>query len=446
MQRAPQLSPSVIMLALLSALTPSLGCGVEGARQDGTAGVGGSSAAGAAAGQSASGTGAGGLPSAGVGGQSSTPAQGGGANAPGGAASSSGGSDAGSAGQAGAAPLLGPPAIYVGGFGSEPVLRYQLDPSTGALTPQGNPVAAGPEPSCLALDPARTHLYVCNEDDGNGGGATAFAIGADGALTRLNHRTGSDLGLTSLAVSPNGKWLAGAAYTGGSASLFSLEPDGSLGQEVGFADFGDDAQAHCVTFDPSGEFLLVPTKGSSAVQQLLIGENGSLTPNSPPAVAAEPSSGPRHSVVHPNGKLAFVINEAGSSITTYQLSPEGKLTRAATIPSLPSDFAGSNTGAHIELSPDARFLYVSNRGHDSIGAFALDADTGALTLIEFEPSRGSAPYDFDIDQTGKLLAVVNRKASTLAVFAIALDGSLSALAQPLATRSDPTAVLIHYPK
>jgi 6-phosphogluconolactonase len=215
---------------------------------------------------------------------------------------------------------------------------------------------------------------------------------------------------------------------------------------LGFADFGDDAQAHCVAFDPSGKFLLVTTKGNSAVQQLLVSADGSLAPNSPPAVAAEPGSGPRHLVVHPNGKLAFVINEVGSSITTYQLSAAGTLTRVASIPSLPPDFTGLNTGAHIELSPDARFLYVSNRGHDSIGAFALNADTGALTLLEFEPSRGSAPYDFDIDQTGRLLAVVNRKSSTLTVFAIALDGSLSALAEPVATRADPTAVLFHYPR
>jgi 6-phosphogluconolactonase len=150
--------------------------------------------------------------------------------------------------------------------------------------------------------------------------------------------------------------------------------------------------------------------------------------------------------VHPNGKLAWVINERGSSITSYQLGASGTLTRGTTIPSLPANFQGSNTGAHIELSPSSAVLYVSNRGHDSIGVYTVNADTGALALVEHEPSRGSAPHDFDVDEQGKLLAAINRKSNTLALFTIAPDGSLSPLGAPVPTREDPTAVLIHHPR
>lgn len=434
-------------VGLLVLVATSVACGAAGTRGEGAGGDGASASGGA----SAIG---GGLSSAGM--APAAPPSGGPPTSTGGASSHLGGSSAaagaapsagGSAGQAGgAAALSGAVVIYVGGFGADPLLAYDLDPLTGALAPHGGPIAAGSEPSCFALDPARKHLYVCNEDDGAGGGVTAFAIDAQGSLTRLNHQAGSDSGFTSLAVHPSGNWIAGASYSGGSASLFSLLPDGALGNEVGSADFGNQAQSHCVAYDPSGKFLLVPTKGNDQVQQLVLGEGGSLAVNVPASVASDPGSGPRHIAVHPNGKLAWVINERGSSITTYQLAEGGTLTRASSTPSIPADYVGQNTGAHIELAPSAGMLYVSNRGHDSLGAFAVSADTGALTLVEHEPSRGSAPHDFDIDEQGKLLAVINRKSSSLAVFAIAADGRLSALGEAIATRNDPTAVLIHRPR
>lgn len=408
----------------------------------GGAGGAGSAPPGGAAGLGA-GTGAVLLPMGG----NPTSSMGGAGSALGGAGTSGGGSDGNGGGSStgiGAAPTSGATVIYVGGFGTDPVLAYDVDAS-GAVTPHGGPIDAGPEPSCFALDRSRKHLYVCNEDDGEGGGVTSFAIDWQGSLRRVNHRSGSDLGFTALAADASGKWLAGASYSGGSASLFPLLEDGSVGPEAGMQDFGDDAQSHCVAFDPASKFVFVTTKGADQVQQLLLGADGKLGPNSPASVATPASAGPRHIAVHPNGKLLWVINERGSSITTYQIAASGTLTQTDTIPSVPADYQGANTGAHIELAPSATTLYVSNRGHDSIGVYGVNADTGALTLIEHEPSRGSAPHDFDIDEQGKLLAAINRKSSTLALFAIAADGSLAPLGQAVATRSDPTAVLIVHP-
>jgi 6-phosphogluconolactonase len=440
------------VIVLMAALALS-GCGSEGARAPGAGGVasGGTGGAGGAPSGSAGLGGSMGAVLQPMGGNATSSTGGTGSSVGvAGSSGSSGSSGSGGSGGSGpigigAGPASGATVIYVGGFGTDPILAYDVD-SSGAVTPHGGPIDAGPEPSCFALDRSRKHLYVCNEDDGEGGGVTSFAIEAQGSLTRINHRTGSDLGFTALAADPSGKWLAGASYSGGSASLFPLLEDGSVGAEASMQDFGDDAQSHCVAYDPASKFLFVTTKGADQVQQLLLGANGKLGLNSPPSVATPASAGPRHIAVHPNGKLLWVINERGSSITTYQIAAGGTLTRGETIPSVPADYQGANTGAHIELSPGSTTLYVSNRGHDSIGVYGVNADTGALTLLEHEPSRGSAPHDFDIDEQGRLLAAINRKSSTLVLFAIAADGSLSPLGQAVPTRSDPTAVLIVHPR
>jgi 6-phosphogluconolactonase len=340
-------------------------------------------------------------------------------------------------------PLGAPPVVFVGGFGDAPVIQYDLSPTNGALT-QRAMFDAGPEPTCFAVDPARRHLFVGNEADSEQGGITSYALNADGSASFVNHRAASDSGFTSLSVHPSGKFIAGASYGGGSASVFPIAADGSVGAQAGTADFGSDAMSHCVAYDPGGQHLLVATKGTDSVQQLLQSQAGMLTPNAPPEVPA--AAGPRHLAVHPNGKLVFVVSENGSALTSYQLSSEGKLTEVAEISSLPADYEGDNTGAHVELSANGHILYVSNRGHDSIGVFTVDAASGTLALLEFEPARGDSPHDFDIDQTGRILIAANRRSSTLTVFAIAADGSLSPLGQPVPTREDPTGVLIHYPQ
>jgi 6-phosphogluconolactonase len=272
---------------------------------------------------------------------------------------------------------------------------------------------------------------------------TSFNIAADGSISQLNHQSGSDSGFTSLAVSPNGKLIAGASYGGGSASVHGLNVDGSVGAQVGFYDFGPDAQAHCVAWDPTGKFLLVATKGANAVQQLKVDDNGGLSANSPLDVQAPPSSGPRHLAIHPSGKLAFVVTEDGSSVIPYQLSTSGTLTSGQVVSSLPEGWQGDNTGAHVELALGGKFLYASNRGHDSVGVFSINQDNGALTLVEHAMTSSASPHDFDVDRESRLLITANRKGNTLSVFKLGADGKLTLVGQPVATREEPTAVLIH---
>jgi 6-phosphogluconolactonase len=201
------------------------------------------------------------------------------------------------------------------------------------------------------------------------------------------------------------------------------------------------AETHYVLFDPSGQYLLATTKGTNEVQQLKVSSSGALSPNTPPSVST-PDTGPRHMALHPNGKLVFVVTEAGSTVIPFRLSASGTLTSGSSVSTVPADYHGGNSGAHVELGHDGQVLYVSNRGHDSVAAFHVDQDSGALTLTATYPSVGASPHDFDIDSSGKLLITANRMGNSLTVFRIEADGSLTLLGQPVPTRTEPTAVLI----
>lgn len=168
-----------------------------------------------------------------------------------------------------------------------------------------------------------------------------------------------------------------------------------------------------------------------------------LSDNAPPSVATDNGAGPRHIVRHPNAPFAFVMNELGNSVTAYAVAEDGTLAPVTTVPSLPQDFNGQNTGAHVEITPDGRALYGSNRGHDSIVVLAV-GDDGSLTSLEHEPTRGSTPRDFEMDPEGDVLIVANQDSATLAVFAIEADGQLAPLGEPVAGPPSPAAVQMVY--
>ena len=440
------------VLALIGSvcLAASIGCGSNDAPA--TNGAGGSAATGGGGqngGTAANTNGDGGKPNGGAGSAGAAGAvAGAGGSEVGGAAAggASGRGGSGGSGGSGAGKLTGTPIVFVGGFGaSYPVRAYTIDKASGALTQRGGDFDAGTDPSYLALDPSRTHLYAANENDSADGGITALAIDGTGALTKLNHRSGSDKGFTYVAVDPSGKFVLGASYNGGSVSIFSLGADGSIEPELDNVDFGSSSQAHGIAFDKTGQYVLVPTKGADAIQQLSLGQqNGMLSPNAPASVATAAGAGPRHIAVHPSGKLAFVANELSSTLTPYQLSSDGKLTAGTSISMLPPTFSGDGKAAHVELSPDGRFVYASSRGSNTIAVFAADQATGALTLVEHEPTRGSTPRDFDVDPNGDVLIVANQDSATLSVYSIEENGALSPLGTPTPSAPKPSAVQIHY--
>jgi 6-phosphogluconolactonase len=372
----------------------------------------------------------------------------GGAGGTGGTGGSRASTDAGAGGAGGgsvAPPPQGTPLVYVGGYaqGTYPLTTYELDKATGALTPRGETADAGESPSYLAVTPNGSFLIAANELDNEAGGLTSLAIGTDGALTRINHVTGSDGGFAHVGIDPTGRFALAASYNGGSVSVFPIADDGALGEEVYNVDFGAMAQSHCVGFTLEGGFAFVANKGNDELAMFSLGDDGQLTANDPAQVDTDAGAGPRHIAVRRDGLMAFVIGELDNTVTPFSIT-NGVLTKGQGLSSLPSDFNGQSTGAHIELSPDGRFVYASNRGHDSIVAFETDTATGELTLLEHESTRGSTPRDFEVDPAGEVLIVANENSATLTVYALGDDGRLTPLGDTMDAPPRPAAVQMVY--
>ena len=380
----------------------SAGSGTSGAgTTGGSSGAGGSTPRGGSAGTGGDGGDAGNAGSAGGGGAS-------------GRAGGSG---------AGGSPFTGDPMVYVGGY--DPNVRsYRLTRATGALTEMGAPANLGSNPAYLAVDPSRTRLFAANETDGAEGGVTAATIGANGSLTPLGRQGAENLGFVHLAVSPTGNFVVAASYNGGAVAVFPVGATGALGTAVDVERFsGSVVQSHCVAFDRAGTHVFVPNKGLDNVAGFVFDAgSGALSANTPASVASAADAGPRHIAVHPTRDFAFVINELDSTMTAYAISGTGTITPIETESTLPANENGQNTGAHVEVSPDGTLLFGSNRGHDSIVVYSIDQGTGALTLVEHEPTRGDTPRDFDVDPAGRYLVVANQASDNLAVFEIASTG------------------------
>jgi 6-phosphogluconolactonase (cycloisomerase 2 family) len=318
-----------------------------------------------------------------------------------------------------------------------------MNPATGALTPRE--VFATPlNPSWLEFDSTRTHLYSANEVAAPGtgfGSVSAYAIDrASGRLTLLNSVSSEGAGPAHMSIHPSGKYALVANYGGGTVAVLPIQPNGGLGsasdvkQNKGtpgptqpssaphgsFAISGHDRpHAHMVQSDASGRFVLASDLG---LDQILVwrfdDRTGTLTPNDPPSVALPPGDGPRHFVFHPNGRWFYSLQEEASTLVTFDYdAANGTLRERQTISTLPAGFAGTNFTSGIMLSPDARFVYVSNRLHDSIAWFSIGAE-GLLTFVGEEWTRGDYPRSFNIDPTGAFLFSCNQRSDAVAGFRI----------------------------
>jgi len=321
---------------------------------------------------------------------------------------------------------------------------YQVDRSTGALTPRGV-YELGTSPNCLALNAAGTCLYSTNETDrvgeGNEGTVTAFAINrADGQLSLLNTVPSGGAGPTYGSIHPSGKFVLVANYFGGSVAVLPILSDGRLGaaadikQDGGtvgpkkathappgsFAFSGHDrTHAHMIQADASGRFVLHADLGLDRIFVWKFDERtGVLTPNDPPAVSLPPGDGPRHFCFHPNGRWCYSLQEEASNIVLFDYDgAKGQLASRQTISSLPPGFVGSNFCSEILVSGDGRFVYVGNRLHDSIGIFSV-GNTGGLTFVGEEWTRGSYPRSFNFDPTRQFLYCCNQRGDNVTVFRV----------------------------
>jgi 6-phosphogluconolactonase len=331
--------------------------------------------------------------------------------------------------------------LFVGTYtekDSKGIYAYRFDSASSELTPLGL-AAETTNPSFLAIDPSHRFLYAVNEvgkyKNPDSGAVSAFVIedqkggGHTGRLQLLNAVASRGADPCYIAFDKTGKYALVANYTGGSVAVFPVQADGHIGESTAFVQHlgssvnrerQEGPHAHWIETTPDNRFAIAADLG---LDELLIyrfdAKNGSLTPSDPPFAKLDPGAGPRHLSFHPNGKFAYVVNELQSSITafTYDAS-HGRLQKLKTVSTLPKNFAGSNDTAEIKVHPSGKFLYASNRGHDTIALFSIDTKTGALTLVDQFPTQGKTPRNFEIDPTGKFLFVANQNTNNIAVFQI----------------------------
>jgi 6-phosphogluconolactonase len=308
---------------------------------------------------------------------------------------------------------------------------FRMNPSNGGLTLLQ--IAEIPNPSYLALDPPLGHLYSVNEM--TAGAVSAFVINqANGMLTPLNTlvpTNGQDT--THLSVQPSGQYLFAASYTSGNFQVFRILPDGSIGamtdnfQSVGNGTGPNPARqegphAHQIITDLDGNHVFGVDLGADKVNLWNLDQGaGTLNPNMVPFAGIASGSGPRHMAFHPDRQHAYVLSELASSVTVFDYDP----VRAAfiwqqTISTLPPDFTGTNTTAEIRIHPSGRFLYNTNRGHNSVTMFEIEPDTGELEVIGWESTRGEWPRGMNIDPSGTFLYAANQNTDNIAVFRIQL--------------------------
>jgi 6-phosphogluconolactonase len=308
---------------------------------------------------------------------------------------------------------------------SKGIYAYKYDAKTGKFTSIGL-AAETSNPSFLAVHPNHKFLYAVNENVQ--GSVSAFAIdAATGRLQALNQVSSKGNGPCHLVVDPGGKWLFVANYNSGSVAAFPVNADGSLGEAASFVQHSGssvDAQrqkgphAHEAVLSPDAKVLFVPDLGMDKIMAYRFDAKGQLTPNDPPFTKIAPGSGPRHMAFSPNGKFVYVMTEMTSSVVAFRYDArKGSLAEVRTYPATPADFTGVKSGAEIAVHPNGKFLYASNRNHNSIAIFTIDAQ-GALTPAGNVGVQGKTPRHFTIDPSGNFLVVENQDSDNIVIFKI----------------------------
>ena len=340
--------------------------------------------------------------------------------------------------------------VYVGGADWSgqpfPFRSYKLDRQSGALTAMQTSLDLGQNPSYATPALDGRFLYVANEVEGTAAVTVAAIDPRDGRLSRLEQEPlPGGKGVVFTSLDPSGKYVLAADYGGARAAVFRVEADGRLSAPVDIKVFAAGANSHSIRTDPSGRFAYVPNKDLAQVAQFRFDvESGKLEPLAGAATVSAPG-GPRHIAFTPDGRYAFVILEYDDKVNAYSVGGDGALTLVDSQSTLPAGFTGNNTGAHVLVHPNGKYVYASNRGHDSIAVYSIDAQ-GKLSLVQHAPTQGKTPRNFDIDATGQLLVVANQGegagGGSLVVFAIGRDGKLTQRGAATTGLRTPQAVAI----
>ena len=349
--------------------------------------------------------------------------------------------------------------VYVGTFtgdtGAEGISVLDLDTGSGALR-HVQTVAGLISPSFLGLHPTGRFLYAVERQWAPGradvGAVDAFAVdAATGRITALNRQPSGGVSPAHVSVHASGRFAFAAHYGSGQVAVFPISDDGRLGAATHVVQHegrGPDParqegpHAHFVLPDLSGRLVMVCDLGIDRVQIYRLDHAASRLEPAPLAYAQVSSgAGPRHLAFHPSGQFVYVINELDSTISAFAFDPDrGTMRIVQTVATLPDGFIDTSHTAQILVHPSGRFVYGSNRGHDSIAIFAVDDDGGRLSLGGHEPSGGQTPRNFTIDPAGKLLLAANQQSGTIVTFRI--DGTSGRLAPTGHTFETPSPVCL----
>jgi len=335
---------------------------------------------------------------------------------------------------------------YVGTYTHEEskgIYAYRFDASTGKLSTIGL-VAEVEHPSFVTIHPNRNFLYAVSETDD--GTLVSYAIDhATGKLTKINSVSAKGGWPCHISVDSTGGTLAVANYTTGNVAAFPINSDGSLGEASAFDQHQPEEYegrrqpgplAHSADFSPDNRFLVTSDKG---VDKLFVyrfdARASSLTPSDPAFLRIDPGSGPRHFAFHPSARWAYGNNESSSTLNAYSWDgAKGVLAKMQTLSTLPEGYSGRNSTAESEVHPSGKFVYVSNRGHNSIALFSIDQETGTVTLEDHFPTQGKTPRNFAIDPTGQYILAANQRSDDIFVFRVdAETGRLTPTGESVST-------------
>jgi 6-phosphogluconolactonase len=326
--------------------------------------------------------------------------------------------------------------VYIGtytGGKSRGIYTARFDAESGRLSA---PELAAPatNPSFLALHPNGHFLYAVGEMDTfegkRAGAVSAFRIETGGKLSPLNSQGSGGTGPCHLSVDQSGHWVLVANYGSGSVAALPAGEDGRLGAvSVAIQHHGSSVNpqrqagphAHFIASDPWNRFALACDLGLDKVLVYRLNQSGAvLTANEPPSVSVQAGAGPRHLAFHPNRQHVYLANEMASTMTVFEYMAKAvALKELRTVSLLPEGFKGQSTAAEVQVHPSGKFVYASNRGHDSIAVFAVEPKDGRLKFVQHQSSGGRTPRHFVVDPTGHWLLVENQDSDNIVAFRIA---------------------------
>jgi 6-phosphogluconolactonase len=315
--------------------------------------------------------------------------------------------------------------FFVGTFTnseSQGIYKYLLQ-KDGSLKRIGL-VAISDNPSFLTMSADKKYLLAVNEINNKGAGAVESFLITDDSLAFISRSSSGGADPCFIAVNEAGFVLA-ANYTGGNVGLLRLNNKGELTalldvQTHTISDIKEDQQrphAHAAWFEPVDNNIISVDLGTNELWfSHLDPELQKLVPSNPQKLEMEPGAGPRHLVFHPNGKWIYVVNEQGCTVTLVQKSDNGKYKKGVSVSTLPIGYTEPNSCADIHISSDGKFVYASNRGHNSIAIYDVNADNGSLNLVGHESTRGYKPRNFSLSPDDKYLLVANQHTNNIVSF------------------------------